>query len=468
MLAIYNGCQCPTGSNRITEDDDDNGVYYCSPASTVQFNAVYGNQYLIEVAHYYPNNEGSGVISISCEGNQNNDNCSNAMAIQNVVDLPFNTSTATFDGPGTCNINHSPNLWYLFTASCTGQAYISTCGSSFDTLLAVYTGTSCNNLTQIAGACNDNGSCGQQSELIINVTAGKSYWIEVSGFKATDKGQGILNVSCNGQIEQASDLGDAPDKTNHKGVTMKTYDTNIDANFPTVFQGDAIHGPIHLEPKKVAYLGSTVTYEDEADQGYDQDGVNNILPLQSTNNANRDLGDDCIQAPLTLDSCKFNTFDYTVKIVDPNIDMYVNVWFDWNRDGDWNDELTTLNQKPICTSCSGANQKVSEWAVRNQLIFGLSKGLHTITTPGFLAWNPEWGSKKIWMRITLSEKPFKGGSGAGGSGPASGYEFGETEDYYFTPNESCTTCQDWNGDGEIDVNDFIEYMQLWLSECPLY
>lgn len=465
MLAVYDGCQCPTGTNRIAYNDDDNTTP-CTPASTVQFQAVCGNQYLIEVGHYYTNNVGSGVISISCTGapcTQSNDNCANATPIGNVVDLGFNTSGATFDGTDGCNTHHSPNIWYLYTATCTGQAYISLCGSSFDTLLSVYTGTSCSNLTQVG--CNDDGSCGQQSDLTIDVIAGKNYWISVSGFQVSDVGQGKLNITCNGQAQQASDLGDAPDSTNHKGVAMTTYDYPVQAKFPTVFQGNAIHGPIHLQPKAVAYLGSTVTYEDEADQGYDQDPTNNILP--TTNIANKDLGDDGVTVPLTFNNCKLNSFKYDVTVVDPNVDMWINVWIDWNRDGDWNDDGTTdLNLN--CSTCNPGTGVVNEWAVQNQLLYGLQKGVNHLKTPGFLAWNPSFGNQKVWMRITLSDQPWKGGSGAGGSGPASGYDFGETEDYYFTPNQTCTICEDLNQDGTVDLSDLIEYMQTWLTQCSNY
>jgi len=95
------------------------------------------------------------------------------LRLGNVSNLTFNTTGATFDGPEACNQHNSPNLWYVYTATCTGTATISLCGSSFDTLLAVYSGTACANLTLIG--CNDD-FCNQQSQLTINVVAGKNYW----------------------------------------------------------------------------------------------------------------------------------------------------------------------------------------------------------------------------------------------------------------------------------------------------
>jgi hypothetical protein len=106
--------------------------------------------------------------------------------------------------------------------------------------------------------------------------------------------------------------------------------------------------------------------------------------------------------------------------------MYVNVWFDWNRDGDWDDTL----QCPLVGPAP-------EWAVQNQPVSAAAPGTLTFTTPPFLPWHQAAGaaSPQTWMRITLSEQPWQplGAAGYAGSGPLGGYEFGETEDYYFTP-----------------------------------
>ena len=336
--------------------------------------------------------------------------------------------------------------------------------------MAVYSGSSCGNLT--LKGCNDyDGTCGLNAHLSINVTAGNSYWVEIGGHQGAS-GDGLLTITCGGgQVQYPYDLGDAPDSTNHFGKNMRTYYSNIIANFPTVYEGNPIHGPIHFQPKAKAFLGNSiysVTFEGEADQGPDQDPTNNILP--NTNEADKDLKDDGIpndRMPLILDTCKLNTFQYDVFVVDPNQDMYVNVWFDWNRDGDWNDDGTN-DQTLRCQTCNGM-ENIKEWAVQNQLLFGLNPGKNTITTPGFLAWNPTtWIYSAIWMRITISDQPFKGGSGAGGSGPAAGYMYGETEDYYFYPAQGCVVCEDLTGDGEVDLNDLIQYMLNWLDNCYDY
>jgi hypothetical protein len=217
---------------------------------------------------------------------------------------------------------------------------------------------------------------------------------------------------------------------------------------------------VHLNSPTAAFLGKKVTAESDADSGPDEDGINNIEPqIDSPEN---DQGDDGVAVPLNLPHCTWITFDYEVTVIDPQTDLWVNVWFDWNRDGDWDDS-------PLCDA--GA---ASEWAVQNQLLFDLGVGLNRITTPAFLSWHRKSGPQKIWMRITLSEQPWKGGSnpggtGNGGSGPASGYQTGETEDYLFTPEkiglEECPLCQDVNGDGAIDMQDLTDLTALWLQKC---
>jgi hypothetical protein len=70
------------------------------------------------------------------------------------------------------------------------------------------------------------------------------------------------------------------------------------------------------------------------------------------------------------------------------------------------------------------------------------------------------------VRLTLAEQHWVG-SGSGGSGPAAGNQYGETEDYYFVPvvPPDCD-CADLTGDGFVDINDFACFAAKWLQTCP--
>lgn len=228
------------------------------------------------------------------------------------------------------------------------------------------------------------------------------------------------------EVEQPeNELGDAPDSSNNSGLPMLAY-PGVQANYPTVFQtGSPPYGPIHLNPTALAWLGWAVTKENEADIGPDQDPTNNIDP---PNNApNLDLADDGVVFPIAMPHCAPTSFQYVVNVVMPNQPIYVNVWCDWNRDGDWDDTM----------QCPGgpAPVFVPEWAVQNQTLNFPTPGIYTVSTPQFYCWHPQGSPGPMWMRVTLSDSRWQssGGPGYGGSGPSAGYVFGETEDYLFTP-----------------------------------
>lgn len=133
---------------------------------------------------------------------------------------------ATTDGPdepGQCEFygrtQVESDIWFCYTATCTGQAVISLCGSSYDTKLAVYSGCGCPE-PDSAIACSDD-DCGSsvqnlQSRVTANVTVGQSYMIRVGGF-AGDQGDGLLTISCGEpdacQTSTADCLLPSPDST---------------------------------------------------------------------------------------------------------------------------------------------------------------------------------------------------------------------------------------------------------------
>ncbi len=131
-------------------------------------------------------------IDLSALGTAPNDDCGGAITVTDGSPAAsFDTTDTTFDGNGTCM--GSPNIWYLYTATCTGTATIDLCGSSYDTTLAVYDGFTCDPLGAELG-CNDD-SCGLQSSLDVPVTAGDELLIEVGGY-ASSVGAGVLNIVC--------------------------------------------------------------------------------------------------------------------------------------------------------------------------------------------------------------------------------------------------------------------------------
>jgi len=93
--------------------------------------------------------------------------------------------------------NHAGNstpiesVWYRWTATASGNFTVDTYGSSFDTTLAVYTGSQVNALTEVV-ANDDSGSV--QSFVATTVTAGQTYYIAVDG-TASNEGTIALNYN---------------------------------------------------------------------------------------------------------------------------------------------------------------------------------------------------------------------------------------------------------------------------------
>ena len=127
-----------------------------------------------------------------------NNACGNPAAV-NLGTTAFNTSGATTDGPthplcasrGDSSVNR--DVWFTHTAVANGQITAETCGSSFDTKIAVYSSNNCTTLASTIIACNDD-ACGAQSRVQWVATAGQTYLIRIGGF-GTASGAGTLTLS---------------------------------------------------------------------------------------------------------------------------------------------------------------------------------------------------------------------------------------------------------------------------------
>jgi len=79
--------------------------------------------------------------------------------------------------------NSGSSIWYSWTATDTGMLSVSTAGSNYDTMLAVYTGSAVEALSGLPNGANDDAGGGLLSSSIgVSVTAGTTYRIVVDGY----------------------------------------------------------------------------------------------------------------------------------------------------------------------------------------------------------------------------------------------------------------------------------------------
>jgi len=161
--------------------------------------AATGNK--LTITNVQPTNAGDYSVTVyNAAGVVDSDSVS--LTVTNVSSLPF---TDQFDGPGNSisgpgGLGHGTNsgatrqpgeplhagekgansVWLTWRAPANGIVVLSTLGSDFDTLLAVYAGNAVSNLTEVA---SDNDSGGfLTSQLKFYATAGNDYHVAVDGF----------------------------------------------------------------------------------------------------------------------------------------------------------------------------------------------------------------------------------------------------------------------------------------------
>ncbi|MGA2248755.1 MAG: immunoglobulin domain-containing protein, partial [Verrucomicrobiota bacterium] len=123
-----------------------------------------------------------------------NDMFANRISISGMTNTVLGSNILATKEPGEPNHDGLPggaSVWWTWTAPVNGSVTIDTFGSSFDTVLAVYTGTVVSNLTWIA---SDDDYGGLLTSLVdFNAIAGTAYQIAVDGY-GDAMGSIVLNL----------------------------------------------------------------------------------------------------------------------------------------------------------------------------------------------------------------------------------------------------------------------------------
>lgn len=252
------------------------------------------------------------------------------------------------------------------------------------------------------------------------------------------------------------EYGDAPDQIPGTPDSVNAY-PGVPGRFPTL-DGVATKGPKHANADQY-FLGERTTI----DAPVDADGLPNIYAASLV--ANLDGGDDgwlnresFTQAidcqPITLRVRVRRALTATI-----DAPLYLNAWFDGNRDGDWRDSR----------GCETGG-RAYEWIVQDARVNTLpAPGGYVdvdVTTQRLLS---NARGDPAWLRITLSDRKAisptqPAGALPDGRGPSADLmDYGETEDYLWDPVTPRERYGEWSitksiaGAGTPNVGDVYTY-----------
>ncbi len=199
VLSLHTGCP-GTVDNEVACNDD---LHVCDGAqgvlrdSFVTITLAAGQTIKIRASQFVEDSPGNFVLNVT--PTMTNDACASAIFTGD-GQTRFCNGGATLDGPaGACAF--ASDVWFTYSPGCTGTVRASLCGSNFDTVVAVYTG-SCGALVPVPGGCNDDNGpacAGMQSSVDFAGTAGTLYTLRVGGSGAgagPRTGIAVLTMSC--------------------------------------------------------------------------------------------------------------------------------------------------------------------------------------------------------------------------------------------------------------------------------
>lgn len=180
VLAVYTG----NSVGALTDVACNDEVSFGSYTSEVIFQAVAGTTYQIAVDGFF-GDEGNIVLTLLETPPITNDDFTNRTPITGINRIIRSSNfEATIEGvePFHCGNIGGASLWWSWTAPSNMSVFISTAGSTYDTLLAVYTGSNLSSLSPVT--CHDDRILYTvfTSEVSFNAVAGVTYQIAVEGF----------------------------------------------------------------------------------------------------------------------------------------------------------------------------------------------------------------------------------------------------------------------------------------------
>ena len=179
LLAVYIGSSLPA-LNHVASNDDAS----LDLSSRVTFNAIAGQTYQIAVDGH---GGAAGNIALAltlgpAQPTPANDTFAGRITLSGTSPSASGTNNGAsteLGEPAHAGLLGGRSVWWTWTAPSAGTVLLRTDGSSFDTVLAVYTGDTLAALEPVAA--DDNDGLGVASRVIFNAVAGRAYRIAVDG-----------------------------------------------------------------------------------------------------------------------------------------------------------------------------------------------------------------------------------------------------------------------------------------------
>jgi len=234
------------------------------------------------------------------------------------------------------------SLWYTWSTPTNCALEVTTYGSLFDTVLAVYTGTALTNLSVVAA--NDDTGSSSNSLVIFNATAGTTYYLAVDGYGG-DHGDITLNLTAFpsvSQINTAPILARILNQTVDPGTLLSLTAVGTDADVPA--QTLAYSLPFGA-PAGVSINSATGLFSWQPNAS--QAGTTNLVTVRVTDNGTPPLSDTRQflvfvnpLAPIVLTPLACNPPSYVFQFTG-NTDLVYSVLFSTNLNpASWSTQQT--------------------------------------------------------------------------------------------------------------------------------
>lgn len=180
VLGLYQGATLASLVPVACNDDEPGGNGLTSRLTAA---VVSGQTYHLQIGGFN-GDRGVFVLNGTLGPTPPNDAFANGIVMVPPAAVGGNSVGATVEAgeaAPTCSPTAAASIWYRVTPVAPGLLDATTVGSSFDTVLTLYSGATLPTLLEVA--CNDDENPGvKTSRLVTNVVAGTEYHVKVAGF----------------------------------------------------------------------------------------------------------------------------------------------------------------------------------------------------------------------------------------------------------------------------------------------